>query len=137
MTEGLVQKLCPIVLRGPAMAREILVFRHPQAGMQLVKGTREPGESIVAGALRELAEEAGIKAVSGSFVASSSAIAPDQLWHFILVEVPNLPDHWSFDTLDDGGQRFEFFWWPLSSEPGPDWHPIFMRALALVLKSAT
>ncbi|MCW5721534.1 MAG: NUDIX domain-containing protein [Devosia sp.] len=39
--------------------------RHAQAGVQLVKGTREPGEDPLAGALRELSEEAG---VAGRFV---------------------------------------------------------------------
>ena len=137
MAPGLVEKVCPIVLRGSAEAREILVFRHPQAGVQLVKGTREPGEAIVVGALRELAEEAGIAALSGRFVASSSAIAPDQLWHFVLVDTSDLPDQWSFDTLDDGGHRFDFFWWPLLADASADWHRWFVEALNVARKSAT
>ena len=137
MAAGLVEKVCPIVLRGSAEAREILVFRHPQAGVQLVKGTRDPGETIFAGALRELAEESGISATAGRFIASSSAIAPDQLWRFVLVDVPDLPDQWSFDTLDDGGHRFDFFWCPLFADPGADWHGDLFRALPLVQRAAT
>ena len=32
------------VLRGPAHARDLLIFRHPMTGDQLPKGTIEPGE---------------------------------------------------------------------------------------------
>ena len=56
----LVEKVCPYVLRGSGAKREILSFRHPLVGWQLVKGTREPGESVEEGALRELVEEAGV-----------------------------------------------------------------------------
>ena len=130
---GLIEKVCPLVLREGKGGMEILVFRHPLAGVQLVKGTLEPGEAIVAGALRELAEEAGlVEGVAGALLCSSSAIVAGQLWHFILAETPDLPDCWAFETADDGGHRFEFSWWPLGAEPDGDWHPSFVRALHLV-----
>ncbi|MET3897132.1 ketosteroid isomerase-like protein/8-oxo-dGTP pyrophosphatase MutT (NUDIX family) [Devosia sp. UYZn731] len=133
MAKNLVEKVCPVIFRGVGDAREILVFRHPLAGVQLVKGTREAGESVIAGALRELAEEAGIvEDVTGVVLCSSSAIALGQLWHFVLVETADLPEHWAFDTLDDGGHRFEFFWCTLDATPEREWHPDFVRALKLV-----
>ena len=49
-------KACPVVLQGS----KLLVFRHPSAGIQLVKGTIESGEGPEAAALRELREESGI-----------------------------------------------------------------------------
>jgi 8-oxo-dGTP pyrophosphatase MutT (NUDIX family) len=52
-------KVCPIVFRDVSM-RQILAFEHPRAGVQLVKGYIEPGETVRAAALRELAEESGI-----------------------------------------------------------------------------
>ena len=129
----LTEKLCPVVLRYSAGAEpDILVFRHPLAGVQLVKGTLETGETIAAGALRELVEESGVAGTVRRGLGSSADIAAGQLWHFVLVETGPLPDDWAFDTADDGGQRFSFFWWPLNAAPGPDWHDSFVRALGHV-----
>ena len=52
-------KACPVILSCIAGPR-ILLFRHPLAGVQLVKGTIESGETPAEAALRELSEEAGI-----------------------------------------------------------------------------
>jgi 8-oxo-dGTP pyrophosphatase MutT (NUDIX family) len=123
------EKLCPVLLRISAAGPLLLVFRHPLAGVQLVKGTREAGESVAAGALRELEEESGISGRVIGTLGSSTGIMPDQLWHFVLVEAGALADSWSFDTADDGGHRFAFFWWPLQAQPGPDWHASFVLAL--------
>src|SRR5690606_26500353 len=126
-----VEKLCPYLLRGTGAAREILAFRHPFAGWQLVKGTRETDEAVVAGALRELAEESGLvgNVAKGPHWASRN-IVPGQLWHFVPVNAAEVPEHFDFLTLDDGGQVFSFFWWPLSQMPGAEWHEYFVRALA-------
>ena len=56
----LVHKVVPIVLRRRERL-EILAFRHPQAGTQLVKGTLENLEKAEDATLRELAEESGIE----------------------------------------------------------------------------
>ena len=41
------RKVCPVVLRGTtADGIDILAFRHPLAGAQLVKGTIEIAESV-------------------------------------------------------------------------------------------
>ena len=56
----LVHKVVPILLRRRERL-EILAFRHPQAGTQLVKGTLENGEKAEDATLRELAEESGIE----------------------------------------------------------------------------
>src|SRR6476469_8158119 len=53
-------KACPVVFRDDAAFSRILVFRHPSAGIQLVKGTIEPGEDPAKAAVRELCEESGI-----------------------------------------------------------------------------
>ena len=132
----LTEKLCPVVLRYSAGAEpDILVFRHPLAGVQLVKGTREAGESVEAGALRELMEEAGVAGTARRGLGASADIVAGQLWHFVLVETAPLPDDWIFDTADDGGRRFSFFWWPLTATPGPDWHDSFVRALGHIRAS--
>jgi 8-oxo-dGTP pyrophosphatase MutT (NUDIX family) len=40
---------------------ELLVFRHPDAGIQLPAGSVEPGEAFAAAALREVEEETGLR----------------------------------------------------------------------------
>ncbi len=125
----LVAKVCPVVIRGTEGAEEILAFVHPLAGLQLVKGTLEAGETIEEGAVRELFEESGVKGEPGLELASSDGIASGQEWFFIRVEVGDLPHNWDHHTLDDGGHVFRFFWHPLAAEPDARWHESFVRAL--------
>ena len=124
----MIEKVCPVLLRPGAAGPDVLVFRHPLAGVQLVKGTLESGEAVAVGALRELAEESGVRAVVTADLGAAD-IVEGQTWHFVRVEAVGLPDAWSFDTADDGGHRFAFFWWPLECEPGADWHEISVHAL--------
>lgn len=132
-----VQKVCPVVLRGAPGAEDILAFVHPLAGLQLVKGTLEAGETPLVGALRELEEEAGICGAAGAGpVWESKRIAEGQIWHFVPIAVPVLPQRFSFETADDGGHVFAFFWWPLAGSPGPEWHEIFVLALAEIRSRA-
>jgi len=126
-------KACPVVLRG-ADRSEVLVFRHPLAGIQLVKGGIEPGEAPGAAALRELREEAGISTAQverdlGLWDSGHTG----QVWSLHLCRVTAvLPERWTFQTADDGGQRFEFFWHPLQREASSAWHPLFQAALSIL-----
>lgn len=125
------QKVCPAVFRGSGDNREILVFRHPLAGVQLVKGTLEPGEVPRAGAMRELYEEAGVEGLEvAADLGTSALIAQGQIWHFFRFDGETLPESWTHHCLDDGGHDFAFFWHRLSEEPGDGWHPVFHKALA-------
>lgn len=129
-------KACPIILAGTAAPR-ILLFRHPLAGVQLVKGTIEPGETPAQAALRELSEESGIDAATVVCdLGCWSAGHLDQVWSFQRCEahVP-LSEQWTHQTLDDHGHAFSFFWAPLNDLPLAHCHPVFQRAL-LYVKSA-
>lgn len=53
-------KVTAFVTREGEHGRELLVFRHPTAGVQLPAGTIEPGETPEQAVLRELCEETGI-----------------------------------------------------------------------------
>jgi 8-oxo-dGTP pyrophosphatase MutT (NUDIX family) len=56
-----VEKVTAFVLRRPAaQPAELLLIRHPHAGIQLPAGTVEPDESLVDAARREAAEETGL-----------------------------------------------------------------------------
>jgi 8-oxo-dGTP pyrophosphatase MutT (NUDIX family) len=126
-------KAVPVLLRERAGRREILAFRHPKAGLQLVKGTIEPGEMPEAAALRELEEESGVTGARiGAALGVSESIAEGQAWHFFLCEAAEQPARWVFATLDEGGLLFSFFWQPLDAELGAEWHPMFVRAVEFV-----
>lgn len=127
---NLADKACPVVFRDPSM-RHILAFEHPEAGMQLVKGSIEPGEDVRAAALRELEEEAGI---------ADTAIVRDlgtwnsedngHVWSLQLCTfTPRLPEQWVHRCADDGGQALRFFWYDLTQTPDDKWRPQFRRAL--------
>ncbi len=53
-------KVTAFVTRDGDMGRELLVFRHPTAGVQLPAGSVEAGEETEAAALREVTEETGL-----------------------------------------------------------------------------
>ena len=127
------EKVCSVILSS-ARRPKIHLFHHPQAGVQLVKGTIEKGEAPCRAALRELAEESGI---------STATIEDDlgcwdsghqgQIWSFQLCQVIGpLPEQWSHQTLDDHGHLFEFFWASLDHLPYGDCHPVFRRALVFL-----
>lgn len=113
---------------------EILAFRHPLAGLQLVKGTIEAEESPRAAAIRELAEEAGIAAAEvTSDLGLWESAHQGQVWSFHLcVSGQELPDRWVHRTADDGGHDFGFFWHPLAGPAGTEWHDVFQRALTFI-----
>lgn len=127
-------KACPVVTRQVGSRREILCFRHPEAGLQLVKGGVEPGESVRVAAVRELFEESGVEGCRiGRSLGTWESGSDGQVWGFVeLLPRMSLPDRWSHFANDDGGHLFELFWHPLDQPPGPDWHPVFQRALAYV-----
>ncbi len=129
------EKVCPVVARVHAGELQILAFRHPQAGFQLVKGTIEPGEAPQAAALRELAEEAGLHA---THIAADLGLWESgsyrQVWSFQLCEVPGVqPETWVYHTKDGGGHDFAFFWQPLSQPGLPEpCYAVFQRAFAFI-----
>ncbi|ETZ10244.1 DNA mistmatch repair protein MutT [Vibrio parahaemolyticus M0605] len=88
----MIDKVCPVVLR--KKNQEILLFQHPLAGIQLVKGTVETfDESYITAAKRELAEESGIAhIISARYLGSWDSGFQNQAWHFVLCECADLAD---------------------------------------------
>jgi 8-oxo-dGTP pyrophosphatase MutT (NUDIX family) len=127
-------KACPVVIRRGALGDEVLAFRHPVAGVQLVKGTIEVGEPAGDAALRELEEESGI--VSAELARSLgvwSSGYDGQIWEFFEVRVPeSLPVRWRHFAHDDGGHEFQFFWHALAENPTAEWHSLFVAALEFI-----
>jgi 8-oxo-dGTP pyrophosphatase MutT (NUDIX family) len=127
-----VQKACPVVVRRTTCGIEILSFRHPIAGYQLVKGTVETGETIQHAAERELLEESGIVGHAIDYIGTAQMAEPEQEWHFVVCEIRHVVERWTHRTSDGGGLDFEFFWHPLNQEPDENWHPVFRHALAFI-----
>ena len=129
-----IQKVVPVVLRMWNGRLQILVFRHPLAGIQIVKGTVEHDEPLENAALRELSEESGIDNASvEKFIGvySPQQTGPD--WYVFLCQVnETLADDWIHHCADDGGLNFEFFWHPVFSLPTSEWHMIFQDLLKFI-----
>ena len=127
---NMADKVCPVVFRDASM-RQILAFEHPRAGVQLVKGYIEPGETVCAAALRELAEESGIADFGiaedlGTFDSEHHG----HVWSIQLCTFPqHLPETWTHHCAEDGGYDFRFFWHDVSQPPGEHWRPHYRRAL--------
>lgn len=129
-----VQKVCPVILRQQSEVSQILAFRHPLAGMQLIKGTLKPGELPDGDALRELAKESGIhQATVVAKIGELDFHDAEQHWNIFLC-APRIPfaDEWTCFTADGDGLDFGFFWHPLDKEPDASWHPVYARALAMI-----
>lgn len=128
------KKVVPVILRHQKHGLEILAFRHPLAGIQLVKGTIEQEEKYDEAAIRELFEEAGLIAdPNPKFIGDFKLKSNQQDWYFYLCEVSaDLAETWIHHCQDDGGLDFEFFWFPLNQKPNESWHESFQEALAFL-----
>lgn len=126
-------KACPVILRKIGGQTEILAFRHPLAGKQLVKGTIEANEPLTAACQRELFEESGIHAETVRFLGKWVSGYENQVWGFYLMAcADSLPEQWTHFTEDDGGHRFQFFWQPLNRPLDDKWHPLFKGAIEFI-----
>ena len=114
------QRVVCYITRG---RRELLVFEHHdpalQAGIQVVAGGIDEGETPAEAAIREALEEAGLNLENPVFLGSidkhwPEAKNPNQHWHFFWLEAPKgTPDAWDHTVTageDDMGmvyrQRF-------------------------------
>ena len=122
-------RACPVVLRQKNNTLELLAFKHPKAGNQLVKGNIKKAEPLENACIRELAEESGIQA---RVVKQLGVWKPDfknQVWGLCLMHYEDiLPDTWEFQTKDDGGHIFSFFWQPLDSPLDDNWNEVYTNA---------
>ena len=119
----------PVVLRKNNNNLELLAFKHPKAGNQLVKGNIKIGEHLEDACVRELKEESGIQAEVVRQLGIWDSNYKNQIWGFCLMHFEGtLPDNWEFDTADDGGHIFSFFWQPLNSPLNENWNEVYTNA---------
>lgn len=103
---------------------EILVFRHPDpvAGIQIPKGTVDPGEEPRAAVVRELREESGLDASRPVVhLASDSWSHPTKpkiyrrhFFHLVVAEERDAWHHTVTGGGEDDGMAFSYFW----ADPG-------------------
>lgn len=135
----IVNKACACVLR----QGEILAFRHPLAGNQLVKGTIEVGEDPLKAVLRELEEESGLIQTQAEWIAElehliqrPESLTEKQIWQLYILDAPaNCLENWEHIAIGspaEEGLTFSFYWQKLSG-PFNDFHPVFLRVIEAVL----
>ena len=59
----IIQKVTAFIIRERRGVKELLVFKHPTAGIQIPAGTVEAGEDLEAAVKREVYEETGLQSV--------------------------------------------------------------------------
>jgi 8-oxo-dGTP pyrophosphatase MutT (NUDIX family) len=60
---GVVEKVTAIITRERDGIKEVLLFQHPNAGVQVPAGTVDPGEAIEDAVIREGQEETGLESL--------------------------------------------------------------------------
>lgn len=60
----MIEKVTAFILRDTGDDRELLIFKHPTAGLQVPAGTIEPGESPEQAVIREVYEETGLRSAT-------------------------------------------------------------------------
>ena len=117
------KKVICYLLRKNNNDSEILVFDHrdyPDAGTQVVGGTVEDGENLLATMVREIYEEAGIrikledlKKIGNTEYLRKDRHEVNERTYFLLENQSHLPDYWEHIVKSDGednGMVFCFYW---------------------------
>ncbi len=84
MTRNVLEKVTAFVTRSGPTGQELLLFRHPHAGIQLPAGTVEEGETPEQAVLREAMEETGLSNLRlGSLLGRHEQALPEN-FHAVL-----------------------------------------------------
>lgn len=144
-----IHKVCPCIFDQGSSNIHLLVFKHPTAGNQLVKGTVEDNETLNHATLRELKEESGISSakiikhldtIDFLIKGGANENGPLELnrWHLYEVQTDQkLPKSWkhkAYGSKEEDGLTFKFFWQELNGNY-IDYHHRFITCLnSIVLK---
>lgn len=102
-----------VVLLGP---RGLLLGRHRRGTIELPGGTVEPGESLEETAVRELAEETGLRAEPADVRLLGMVL--DQVGDVVRITFGALVTDWRGEPADQPGESVgDWGWWPLDALP--------------------
>ncbi len=123
----MISKILIYITRQHDGETQLLVFEHldfPDAGVQVPKGTVEPGETIEFAAQREMREETGLTQLDGLHCIGSIIQPPfvegegSEERNFFAMNVDGgVPDSWIHHVGgkgEDERMRFRFYWVPLN-----------------------
>lgn len=122
------RKVIAYITRERGGEMQLLVFEHadfPAAGVQVPKGTVEPGETIDSAARREVLEETGLTTLEGlKFIGqiTQTAFGSPEEWNFFALNVNgNIAerDGWTHRVQgkgEDEGMLFQYYWVPLTRD---------------------
>ena len=112
-----VGKVVAFVTRNGPAGAELLVFYHPNAGVQVPAGTLEAAEDPLAGARREAWEETGLDDLRlvAPLGQRTDGLAGEVVRHFFhFVSEVETAEEWWVVTPDGGGLCWHCHWTPLS-----------------------
>jgi 8-oxo-dGTP pyrophosphatase MutT (NUDIX family) len=119
-----IPKVLAYITRQRAGETQVLVFEQrdpPEDGLQVPGGTVQPGETIVTGLWREIAEESGLTDLTLCRCVASALHKGDwgcERRHVFHLEAPpGLPDRWSHTVTageEDQGMLFVYGWLSLA-----------------------
>lgn len=115
----IIKKAFGYVTRFKEGQKQVLVFQHsiPEAGIQIPKGTVEPGESTYDAVIREVQEETGLDNFTvEAFIAEDLFEYKEGVVHHrFFYEIQTMDDReaWDYKPTGGGGEiglTFHFFW---------------------------
>lgn len=83
----MIEKVAAFIIRAGSSGPELLVFRQPGGGLQLPGGSIEMGETVVAAAVRETAEETGLTGLRVERIIGSPVGPPPENLYALLEPV--------------------------------------------------
>lgn len=136
-----IAKAVAAVIREVEGRQQLLVFRHPTAGVQLPKGTIEPDETIAHATLRELEEESGLTLTAEPrYIGTWDRLLPAghiHPWHVSLIDAPaGLPEQWDHAAIgspEEDGLIFAFHWVDVEASLPGRLHPVFADVARMLL----
>jgi len=95
----IIEKVTTFITRPRTLSTDLLLFKHPNTGIQIPAGTVEIGESARTAALRESHEESGLKELSiKKYLGSRQEnLPPGRHVIYRSTNLYSLPDETSFD----------------------------------------
>ena len=96
---SVLEKVTAFITRQEGEEAELLLFEHPNAGLQLPAGTVEEGEAHLAAAIREATEETGLRGLEvRQCIGRLDTTLPEE--HFVILKKTSAysrPDPSSFN----------------------------------------